>query len=102
MNGHQLLDAQDPELAGPHLLPARPTGPVRAHQAQYVHIDALFGEPGRNVIDFGCGCGCGFDLIKSRFRQLMRVAVSVRRGAISSAQAGRGPDARGGMARNGT
>ncbi|WP_078612829.1 Tn3 family transposase [Streptomyces canus] len=45
-------------------------------RAEYVHIDALFGEPGRNVIDF--------DLIESQFRHLMRVAVSVREGAISS------------------
>ncbi|MFF0630169.1 Tn3 family transposase [Streptomyces sp. NPDC004296] len=46
-------------------------------QTEYVHIDSLFGEPGRNVIDF--------DLIESQFRHLMRVAVSVREGAISSA-----------------
>ncbi|MFE7941952.1 Tn3 family transposase [Streptomyces griseoincarnatus] len=45
-------------------------------QTEYVHIDALFGEPGRNSIDF--------DLIESQFRHLMRVAVSVREGAISS------------------
>ncbi|MFD5540685.1 Tn3 family transposase [Streptomyces sp. NPDC127079] len=45
-------------------------------RTQYAHIDALFGEPGRNVIDF--------DLIESQFRHLMRVAVSVREGAISS------------------
>jgi TnpA family transposase len=45
-------------------------------RTEYVHIDALFGEPGRNVIDF--------DLIESQFRHLMRVAVSVREGAISS------------------
>lgn len=45
-------------------------------QSEYVHIDALFGEPGKNVIDF--------DLIESQFRHLMRVAVSVREGAISS------------------
>ncbi len=45
-------------------------------QTEYVHIDALFGEPGRNVIDF--------DLIESQFRHLMRVAISVRQGAISS------------------
>ncbi|SCE30705.1 Tn3 transposase DDE domain-containing protein [Streptomyces sp. DvalAA-43] len=37
---------------------------------EYAHIDALFGEPGKNVIDF--------DLIESRFRHLMKVAVSVR------------------------
>lgn len=40
-------------------------------QSEYVHIDALFGEPGKNVIDW--------DLIESQFRHLMRVAVSVRR-----------------------
>ncbi|WP_371129426.1 Tn3 family transposase [Streptomyces sp. TLI_105] len=45
-------------------------------RTEYVHIDALFGESGRNVIDF--------DLIESQFRHLMRVAVSVREGAISS------------------
>jgi TnpA family transposase len=45
-------------------------------QAEYVHIDALFSEPGKNVIDF--------DLIESQFRHLMRVAISVREGAISS------------------
>ncbi|WP_331743559.1 Tn3 family transposase (plasmid) [Streptomyces sp. NBC_00873] len=45
-------------------------------QSEYVHVDALFGEPGKNVIDW--------DLIESQFRHLMRVAVSVREGAISS------------------
>ncbi|MGW9136191.1 Tn3 family transposase [Streptomyces sp. NPDC055681] len=45
-------------------------------QAEYMHIDALFGESGRNVIDF--------DLIESQFRHLMRVAISVREGAVSS------------------
>ncbi|MFF4456651.1 Tn3 family transposase [Streptomyces goshikiensis] len=45
-------------------------------QAEYVHIDALFGEVGKNVIDF--------DRIESQFRHLMRVAVSVREGTISS------------------
>ncbi|MER6527305.1 transposase [Streptomyces sp. NPDC001508] len=45
-------------------------------QTEYVHIDALSGEPGKNVIDWG--------LIESQFRHLMRVAVSVREGAISS------------------
>jgi Tn3 transposase DDE domain len=38
----------------------------------YVHIDALFGEPGQNVIDF--------DLIEAHFKDLMRVAISVREG----------------------
>lgn len=45
-------------------------------QSEYVHIDALFGEPGQNIIDF--------DLIESQFRHLMRVAVSVREGTIFS------------------
>lgn len=43
---------------------------------EYVHIDALFGEAGKNVIDW--------DLIESQFRHLMKVALSVREGAISS------------------
>jgi TnpA family transposase len=47
-----------------------------ARQAAYVHIDALFGEPGQNVIDF--------DLIEAHFRDLMRVAISVREGQLSS------------------
>ncbi|MGW8760885.1 Tn3 family transposase [Streptomyces sp. NPDC055815] len=41
-----------------------------------MHADALFGESAKNTIDF--------DLIESQFRHLMRVAVSVREGAISS------------------
>ncbi|MET9016039.1 Tn3 family transposase [Streptomyces olivaceoviridis] len=41
-----------------------------------MHIDALFGEVGRNVIDW--------DLIESQFKHLRKVAVSVREGAISS------------------
>ncbi len=44
-----------------------------------MHIDALFGEPGKNVIDF--------DLIESQesqFRHLTRVAVSVHEWANSS------------------
>src|SRR5690242_1083517 len=45
-------------------------------QTEYMHSDALFGEPGKNVIDW--------DLIESQFRHLMRVAMSVREGAISS------------------
>ncbi|MEU1216379.1 Tn3 family transposase [Streptomyces sp. NPDC005790] len=45
-------------------------------QTEYVHIDPLFGEPGKHVIDF--------DLVESQFRHLMRVAVSVREGTISS------------------
>ncbi|MFD7620553.1 Tn3 family transposase [Streptomyces sp. NPDC059802] len=45
-------------------------------RCEYVHIDSLFGEAGKNVIDW--------DLIESQFRHLMKVAVSVREGAISS------------------
>ncbi|MFJ2374398.1 Tn3 family transposase [Streptomyces sp. NPDC087769] len=45
-------------------------------QTEYVHIDALLGEPGKNVIDF--------DPIEPQFRHLRRVAVSVRKGAFSS------------------
>ncbi|MFE4370928.1 Tn3 family transposase [Streptomyces sp. NPDC056835] len=45
-------------------------------QSEYVHIDALFGQPGKNVIDF--------DLIESQFRHLMRVAFSVCEGTSSS------------------
>ncbi|MEV6957235.1 Tn3 family transposase [Streptomyces sp. NPDC051183] len=44
---------------------------------RYEHIDALFGEVGRNVIDWS--------LIETHFKDLMRVTVSVREGAISSA-----------------
>ncbi|MGW2870895.1 Tn3 family transposase [Kitasatospora sp. NPDC001225] len=45
-------------------------------QTSYVHIDALFGEAGRNVIDW--------DLIEHHFKDLMRVALSVREGTVSS------------------
>ncbi|AWN25376.1 hypothetical protein DKG71_04115 [Streptomyces sp. NEAU-S7GS2] len=45
-------------------------------KSEYVHIDSLFGEAGKNVIDW--------DLIESQFRHLMKVAASVREGAISS------------------
>ncbi|MEU6718040.1 transposase [Nonomuraea sp. NPDC046802] len=43
---------------------------------RYRHIDALFGEPGKNVIDW--------TLIETHFRDLLRVAVSIRESAISS------------------
>jgi TnpA family transposase len=49
----------------------RPTASTR-----YTHIDALFGEPGRNVIDW--------ELIETHFRDLMRVAISIREGKVSS------------------
>jgi hypothetical protein len=42
----------------------------------YVHIDALFEEAGKNVVDW--------TTIESHFKDLMRVAISVREGAISS------------------
>ncbi|MFE2499594.1 Tn3 family transposase [Streptomyces scopuliridis] len=45
---------------------------------ELVPRSSLFGESGRNVIDFD------FDLIEFQFRRLMRVAISVREGAISS------------------
>ncbi|MFG3545654.1 Tn3 family transposase [Streptomyces clavifer] len=47
-----------------------------SRSAVYEHIDALFGEAGRNVIDWG--------LIETHFKDLMRVTVSVREGTISS------------------
>lgn len=47
-----------------------------SRSASYEHIDALFGEAGRNVIDW--------DLIETHFKDLMRVTVSVREGTISS------------------
>ena len=46
-------------------------------QARYQHIDALFGEPGRNVIDW--------DLIEAHYEDVMRVVLSVQEGKISSA-----------------
>ena len=48
----------------------RPSPAVR-----YGHIDALFGTPGRNVIDW--------DLIQTHFRDLMQIAISIREGSIS-------------------
>lgn len=49
----------------------RPSPTVR-----YEHIDALFGTPGRNVIDW--------DLIETHFKDLMQIAISIREGSISS------------------
>ncbi len=46
-------------------------------QARYRHTDALFGEPGRNVIDW--------DLIEAHYQDVMRVVLSVQEGKISSA-----------------
>ena len=48
-----------------------------AAATRFRHIDALFGEPGRNVIDW--------DLIERHFDDLMRVVLSVAAGKISSA-----------------
>jgi TnpA family transposase len=47
-----------------------------AADSRFRHIDALFGEPGRNVIDW--------DLIERHFDDLMRVVLSVAAGKISS------------------
>jgi TnpA family transposase len=43
----------------------------------YSHIDSLFGEPGQNVIDW--------QLIQTHWRDLMRIAISIREGRFSSA-----------------
>jgi TnpA family transposase len=48
-----------------------------AAQARSRHIDALFGEPGRNVIDW--------DLIEAHYQDVMRVVLSVQEGKISPA-----------------
>jgi TnpA family transposase len=49
----------------------RPSRAIR-----YQHIDAMFGEPGKNVIDW--------TLIETHFQDLLRVAISVREGTASS------------------
>jgi TnpA family transposase len=46
-------------------------------EVRYRHIDALFGEPGRNVIDW--------DLIENHYLDMMRVVLSIQEGKISSA-----------------
>jgi TnpA family transposase len=46
-------------------------------QARYRRIDALFGEPGHNVIDW--------DLIEQHYLDVMRVVLSIQEGKISSA-----------------
>jgi TnpA family transposase len=48
-----------------------------AAEVRYRHIDALFGEPGRNVIDW--------QLIEAHYADVMRVVLSVQEGKISSA-----------------
>ncbi len=48
-----------------------------AAEVRYRHIDPLFGEPGRNVIDW--------ELIEAHYADVMRVVLSVQEGKISSA-----------------
>ena len=43
---------------------------------RYSHIEALFGETGRNVIDWA--------LIEKHFQDLMRVAISIKEGRLNS------------------
>lgn len=45
-------------------------------QDRYRHVDALFGEPGRNVIDW--------ELIENHYLDVMRVVLSIQEGKISS------------------
>lgn len=45
-------------------------------ETRYTHIDALFGEPGRNVINWR--------LIEAHWQDLMRVVLSIREGRLSS------------------
>ncbi|MGH3547749.1 MAG: Tn3 family transposase [Pseudonocardiaceae bacterium] len=45
-------------------------------QTCYTHIDALFGDPGRNVIDW--------DLIRDHWVDLMKIGISIQRGTLSS------------------
>ena len=47
-----------------------------AEDVRYRHIDALFGEPGRNVIDW--------ELIETHYEDVMRVVLSIQEGKISS------------------
>jgi TnpA family transposase len=53
------------------LLFFRPSGKV-----VYRHIDALFGDPGRNVIDW--------ELIRTHWVDLMKVGISIQQGRLSS------------------
>ena len=43
---------------------------------RYSHIEALFGETGRNIIDW--------KLIEKHFQDLMRVAISIKEGRLNS------------------
>lgn len=47
-----------------------------SEHARYMHIDALFGDPGRNLIDW--------TLIQTHWTDLMQVALSIREGKLSS------------------
>jgi TnpA family transposase len=42
----------------------------------YTHIDSLFGDPGRNIIDW--------DLIRDHWVDLMKVGISIQQGKLSS------------------
>ncbi|SDC26982.1 Tn3 family transposase [Streptomyces prasinopilosus] len=62
--------AAHPQLEGPDLLPGQPT-------VKYQHIDPLFGDPEKDVINWR--------LIENHFEDLMRVVLSIREGKLSSA-----------------
>lgn len=47
-----------------------------SEHARYMHIDSLFGDPGRNAIDW--------TLIETHWTDLMQVALSIREGKLSS------------------
>ena len=47
-----------------------------SEHARYTHIDSLFGDPGRNAIDW--------TLIQTHWTDLMQVALSIREGKLSS------------------
>ena len=64
--GFDLLPAH-PQLARPDLLPAR------AADTRYQHIDSLFGD---DAIDWG--------LIETHWHDLLRTAISIREGRLSS------------------
>ncbi|WP_107058115.1 Tn3 family transposase [Streptomyces globisporus] len=70
------LDPRDRELKGPRLLPAH-------KHAEYIHT-----TPSTSTSTACSGDRAdviGFDLVEFRFRRLVRVAISAREGAISSA-----------------
>jgi Tn3 transposase DDE domain len=61
--------APDPQLEGPHVLPAAPN-------VRYAHIDSLFGDAGENTIDWR--------LIETHWADPMQVVLSIREGRLSS------------------